>query len=221
MISCSANELESLVRRAARGAGMAWGLAEEAGKSVRWLDLRCIASVGLMRVHLEAYAGKPFSEVAPDTSGDIWTAPGGKLCPVAAGSAVSDLLDATQDGAEITLGATSCPALLSGIVGRSAEAANRLVSVVWGDETLVLCGAGPDCAGMGKATLAAADADTITVRFGVSPIDAPKGMPPGMGALSVPKADWDALKKLALKTYVPETEESRLSGAGAGLTDND
>ena len=33
--------------------------------------------------------------------------------------------------------------------------------------------------------------------------------------------DWTALGKYAALTYVPETEASRLGGAGAGLTDND
>jgi len=32
---------------------------------------------------------------------------------------------------------------------------------------------------------------------------------------------WEFLAALAAKTYVPATEESRLAGAGAGLTDND
>ncbi|WP_420862490.1 hypothetical protein [Algirhabdus cladophorae] len=32
---------------------------------------------------------------------------------------------------------------------------------------------------------------------------------------------WAHLNKLAAKTYVPASEESRLSGAGAGLSDND
>lgn len=32
---------------------------------------------------------------------------------------------------------------------------------------------------------------------------------------------WDRLNDWAYKTYVPETKESLLSGAGAGLTDND
>ncbi|PQM57239.1 MAG: hypothetical protein CML39_00335 [Rhodobacteraceae bacterium] len=32
---------------------------------------------------------------------------------------------------------------------------------------------------------------------------------------------WEKLTARALKTYVPETEQSRLSGAGAGLVDND
>ncbi len=38
---------------------------------------------------------------------------------------------------------------------------------------------------------------------------------------TISDAHWDALNAWAAKTYVPETEESRLGGAGAGLTDND
>ena len=32
---------------------------------------------------------------------------------------------------------------------------------------------------------------------------------------------WDDLYKLSLETFVDESEEKRISGAGAGLTDND
>ena len=39
--------------------------------------------------------------------------------------------------------------------------------------------------------------------------------------LIVADAIWDRLSALAYKTYVPSSEESRLSGAGAGLNDND
>lgn len=41
------------------------------------------------------------------------------------------------------------------------------------------------------------------------------------GPVTVPQDDWDIWQGLAAKTYVPETEASRLAGAGAGLTDND
>ena len=40
-------------------------------------------------------------------------------------------------------------------------------------------------------------------------------------AVTIPDADWQIWQELAAKTYVPETESSRLGGAGAGLTDND
>ena len=32
---------------------------------------------------------------------------------------------------------------------------------------------------------------------------------------------WDRLYELSLETFVEESEEKKLSGAGAGLTDND
>ncbi|MFT7105611.1 MAG: hypothetical protein ACJAVT_000125 [Yoonia sp.] len=39
--------------------------------------------------------------------------------------------------------------------------------------------------------------------------------------VEIPAADWAIWGDYAAKTYVPETEASRLAGAGAGLTDND
>lgn len=41
------------------------------------------------------------------------------------------------------------------------------------------------------------------------------------GPCAVPDEIWAVFASYAAKTFVPETEESRLSGAGAGLTDND
>ncbi|MDU8911813.1 hypothetical protein [Aestuariicoccus sp. MJ-SS9] len=46
----------------------------------------------------------------------------------------------------------------------------------------------------------------------------PCKLPPRVDA---PQALIDRLNDLAARTYVPATEESRLKGAGAGLTDND
>lgn len=37
----------------------------------------------------------------------------------------------------------------------------------------------------------------------------------------IPQSVWGFLNILAAKTYVPESEASRISGAGAGLSDND
>lgn len=40
-------------------------------------------------------------------------------------------------------------------------------------------------------------------------------------AVHIPDDDWSVWGALAAKTYVPESDASRLAGAGAGLTDND
>jgi len=39
--------------------------------------------------------------------------------------------------------------------------------------------------------------------------------------IDIPDHRWSVLEALAARTYVPATTESRASGAGAGLTDND
>ncbi|MEX0340532.1 MAG: DUF3726 domain-containing protein [Arenibacterium sp.] len=44
---------------------------------------------------------------------------------------------------------------------------------------------------------------------------------PVMGAREVPDDAWLSLNRLASRTYVPESEQSRQSGAGAGNIDND
>ena len=44
---------------------------------------------------------------------------------------------------------------------------------------------------------------------------------PTHGHVHLPERVWDRLGEFAWRTYVPETEQGRLQGAGAGLTDND
>lgn len=44
---------------------------------------------------------------------------------------------------------------------------------------------------------------------------------PDCQPVAIPQSDWQIWSALAAKTYVPQSEASRLAGAGAGLTDND
>ena len=45
----SLNEYEALAFKAARGAGLAWGIAEEAGKAVRTLSSLGLESASILR----------------------------------------------------------------------------------------------------------------------------------------------------------------------------
>ncbi|WP_293449105.1 DUF3726 domain-containing protein [Planktotalea sp.] len=44
---------------------------------------------------------------------------------------------------------------------------------------------------------------------------------PQAGPFDIAPDIWDKLQSFAERTFVPETDASRLAGAGAGLTDND
>lgn len=59
------------------------------------------------------------------------------------------------------------------------------------------------------------DAATVCAQDGSPPT------PPASARATVEDQVWDQLGQWAARTYVPESEASRLSGAGAGLHDND
>ena len=58
MFNLSLNEIDACTKKAARGAGMSWGLAEEAGKAVRWLARYNLPNIELIVPLLEQIAGK-------------------------------------------------------------------------------------------------------------------------------------------------------------------
>lgn len=88
---CSLNEIEMLVRKAVRGAGYDWGLAEEAGKAARRLALAGHDAVVAFLALCERFDGSTHTERAPTSLAGVWQAPGGLLCPLTAGAALSDL----------------------------------------------------------------------------------------------------------------------------------
>jgi hypothetical protein len=94
----SLNEVESLTLKACRGAGMSWGLAEEAAQAARWLAARSCAWDSSL-VALLAQRGDVSSSHL--TANDMRpVARGAALCPVHAGAAVADLL---RPGEHLTL----------------------------------------------------------------------------------------------------------------------
>jgi len=106
-MSYSLNELASLCRKAARGAGYSWGMAEEAGRAARWLEAQGYLGAKALAGLLEATDGTP--PTAPNIS-SIWHA-AQPLCPITTGAALVDHSFLLTDG-PIQLGPTRYPLLL-------------------------------------------------------------------------------------------------------------
>ena len=53
----SLNQIEQTTRKAARGAGLAWGLADETGRAVRWLHAHGLPGVAALADWLESIGG--------------------------------------------------------------------------------------------------------------------------------------------------------------------
>ena len=92
-MNLSMNEVEAMAKKATRGAGYPWGLAEEAGKATRWLCENSIDGCAALRGVLEHFDGTSTAEIAPIIQSDDWHAASGTLCPVTAGATLSDLVN--------------------------------------------------------------------------------------------------------------------------------
>jgi len=207
----SFGELESLSFKAARGAGLDWGLAEETGKAVRWLAERGLPGPEVLMAHLPRIAGKPYAQLRPLPDADHWRPAGETLCPLINGSALSD--HATMLPDSFTLGPVLNPLLLVPFVARVAERLGRPLTLDWSD-TQIACGSG-GLSIEGDSMVSMATLVTITHAG-----NAPQNLATG-SRRSIEPAVLDVLQRLAHRTYVPATEASRLAGAGAGTSDND
>lgn len=210
----SLGEVEALARKAARGAGCSWGLAEEAGRAVRWLAARGLPGPEALVALLAWRDGLDHAAVVPVPGPEGWAGLSGPVCPIVAGAMLCDGLWPGGQGA-LQLGPVVQPLLLLPFAAWLAQARRQALGLSWG-ETAVTLAPGGGLAREGPL-LAAAPA---RVRIGAEAM--------GRAAIAVPgnraRADGAvvaALERLAARTYAPATEASRLVGAGAGLSDND
>ncbi|MDX1512125.1 MAG: DUF3726 domain-containing protein [Gammaproteobacteria bacterium] len=220
MIVCSLNEVEMYGRRAARGAGMAWGLAEEAGKAARWLVARGFPGVELLTSLLNANDGRPYEFMAPHIVNGRWQSGDETLCPICTGAALSDRIDLLARNQEISLFRVAFPLLLAPFLNQSPLTNNVCHELRWSSVRVSVWADGVAVDSPRASDLVCGDADVVKLTCGDTPDSGPTHRPRTEGA-TMPLSVWRALEALAGRTYVPATEESRRRGAGAGRTDND
>jgi hypothetical protein len=214
-MSWSLNEIETLSRKAARGAGLSWGLAEEAGKAARWLTAAGLPGPQVLADLLTRNDGADYETLCPmEADEGQWVARGGTLCPLISGAVLCDNAQRLTTG-DLTLGRTAAPMLLLPYLDAAARQYDTALTVQWNGTSITL-------GNMAQTTGDSLDAPmaeqiTISPRPAVDPAK-PLG---NQNRGDMPTEVAQRLTAFAGRTYAPETEESRLSGAGAGLTDND
>ena len=164
-----------MVLRAARGAGLPQGHAEDVARAAVDALIRDPACAGGIGTALHAPA---LSIPCPDGDTLHFTA-----TPVVwAGPVIRDALDA--GAARVVAAQVDWPALLAAMLPDA--------SMIW------------------------EGADAI-----VQPVADPAPRPVPRGPVHVDPTAWAALAALAARTLVPETDLSRIAGAGAGVLDVD
>ncbi len=127
-----------------------------------------------------------------------------------AGLAALDLLLSGRDIQQVRFETVDAPMLIAGLAGaRARETGLAVIAEVGGvAENIAEC----DFERIEQAT-------AMTLFLGGRPVSV-EGDEHIDGA-EVGAAAWAACKKLAARTHVPASEQSRIMGAGANLTDND
>lgn len=179
-------EIAAQARKATRGAGYAWGLADEAGIAVRWLEARGLPGTEALAGLLTHQDGCDYAELRPASLDGVWRCASGALCPIIAGITLSDY----RFDPPPTLGTVRFPILLIPFLA-SCGLSHPIVA----DASLN------------------AEADLSNSPLQPGPLDLPQ---PQAVSRPIDASVWMTLDRFAHRTYVPASEASRAgAGAGA------
>lgn len=208
----SLNQIEQMARKAARGAGYAWGLAFDAGRAVRWLHAYRLDGASALAAHLDGIGDDfDFAARAPASLTGVWRAAHGALDPLATGASMSDSIDAMP---RIETAAIARPLLAAGFVICAVESADAAFEVTWHGCVL-------RCARGRVRVSGAVDTDVAPFMHCRPAARNFRGRAARIGEAAIDAGAWSALQRHARRTHVPATAASRRTGAGAGLRDND
>lgn len=219
LVRLSMTELETLAAKAARGAGMDWGLAEEAGLATRWLQARGFDGADMLLAHLRRISDACWRDVAPVLEGRVWKPAGGHpLCPIASGTTLCDhaaLPDGLTAGA-IELRLLDCPALLLPFLSGVSHRLGQACAMDWAGGQIIVSG---DTISSAKADETQIPTRHADVRISLL-AHAPGAAATAPAVRKIAIGTLRGLDALAMRTTVPASEQSR-QGAGAGTSDND
>ncbi len=229
----SCNETEALVAKAARGAGLSWGLAAEAGRSAGWLVRRGLDGASAALALLDHLGAVPREDVRPERTPDDWRAHGdASLCPIWLGTALLDEAGSVplDDAAPLRLSDVAQPLLLVPFLAELSAWGGNLTLRAGG----LSIGIGPEGLSGDLAAFAAlerADLDIMPPgstkaesphlpRIGGEERDSATIASRKIPLPAVSRATIAALNVYAMRTTVPASDVSR-RGAGAAGDDND
>ena len=210
-VRLSCNEAEALCLKAARGAGLSWGLAEEAGFAARWLYARGVDGPGTLLAHLDQISAASSDLVWAD--GVLRAGDGDMLCPIAVGAALSDFAAVCRDS--VRAGPVDRPLLVLPFVHQIARESGGPVALTWAGGRVSVSAAGEVTGAL--AALAAADAAEIAI----TPVTAAPEATSAPHAVAATATDTiTRLNAYAMLTTVPASAASR-ADAGSANGDND
>lgn len=210
-------EIDATSRKAARGWGFEWGIAEEIGKATRFLSSLGVPASEHLAQLLQDNHERPRVDFIPTTNASLWQASKGLLCPVLTGIALSDQSYRLLDGKPIELCQIAYPILLLYFVAQASQQTQQCFALEF-DSQIFYC-QGDSISVVGAFDPMQTLISRATVSISQPPSDA-KLLKMQPDSCTVDLDAWEALEKFAFNIYAPSTEQSR-AGAGSDTSDQE
>ena len=202
----STSEINTVSKRAARAAGYSWGIAEEVGKCISSIEMYGIAGVENLNNYFKTITNiKPKGPKQIEKNNKLNDK---SLCPIYTGLKLIDNYKSVDDIKLLKFINLDYPLLLLPFVNKLSYLIGKRIKIAI-DNINVECN-------LNKCVLADHQIKSAIIK---------KAKTVTISILenedSFSSKTWNELYEMSTETFVEETEQSKQTGAGAGLRDND
>ena len=201
----SLSEIETTSKRATRAAGFSWGVAEEVGKCIRLIELFGFAGIKNLNEYFKLRSSKKFESLS--LINDNNNSNESPFCPIILGVSFLDQIKTIEEINKITFNTISYPLLILPFLSRSSEIVGKKIHVRFDKNEFLL--------NLNVSILSNLMNLDSSIKNSYVEINFLENKN------NFSEKDWKNLYRLSEETFVDETESSKKSSAGAGLTDND
>jgi|TARA_B100001113_G_scaffold11333_1_gene8855 hypothetical protein len=199
------SEIDTTSKRATRGAGFSWGIAEEVGKNMRLLELYGLPGIKNLNKFLKDYKEKQFQKITLISETNY--ASKNPFCPITLGTNFIDQVNLLDKKLNIQISNLAFPILFIPFVSRASEIVGKKIFLKVDDKEFLFNLNQSIYSNYLKNEILE-NCNNINISFLEN-------------NNSFNEDEWKELYKLSEDTFVEETESLKIGAAGAGLTDND
>jgi len=199
----SLSEIDTTSKRASRAAGFSWGIAEEIGKAIRSLELFGLPGIKNLNLYLnkiEKNHPEKVNKIVQENKNK-------ELCPIYCGVAFLDQCQKLEVLKNIKFYNVNYPILILPFISKVSEIVGKKILVKFSKSSLLM--------NFNKSIL------SNNLDEQVIPLVKEMNIEFLENKDLFSNKEWKELYKISEKTFVEETDSSKIKGAGAGLTDND
>ena len=200
----SFSEIDTVVKRASKGVGFSWGVAEEVGKNIKLLEMFGLPGLKNLNDYFNSLKSKKFQNLTFISNHNQSKIP---YCPIISGISFLDQVNELKELINIKIENMSYPILFLPFLSRASEVIGKKISFKF-DENIFLFNFNQNIYSNYFSNKILENAKLTEINF----IE---------NNNTFSQEEWDNLYKLSTNTFVEESDELKKSAAGAGLTDND